>query len=155
MGIKKVSLVIDKSVRTLCYRPYPLHPKGCPNYGKKETCPPKVELITELLDLSKPVYVVWNVFDLASHVERMKEAHPNWSQRQLHCCLYWQPKARKILRKEIEGLGLWLLGKRILFVPEACGVNVTATMASIGEILEWPPVTKTYQVAIVGEPSDI
>jgi hypothetical protein len=36
--------------------------------------------------------------------------------------------------------------------PEACGVDVTATMASIGVALEWPPVSTAYQVALVGSP---
>ncbi|GAG49891.1 unnamed protein product, partial [marine sediment metagenome] len=29
---------------------------------------------------------------------------------------------------------------------------VTMTMAEIGILLEWPPVTVTYQVALVGSP---
>ena len=150
MPAQQVKIVIDEGVRQLCYQSYPLHPKGCPNYGKRETCPPKAKLVNEIIDISAPVYAVWNVFDLASHVEKMKLAHPNWSQRQLNCCLYWQPKARKSLRGELAFFGMGLLGNVILTCPEACRVNVTATMASIGEILEWPPVTKTYQVAIAG-----
>lgn len=39
-----------------------------------------------------------------------------------------------------------------IYVPEACGVDVTATMKLIGIDLEWPPVNVAYQVALVGTP---
>jgi hypothetical protein len=41
----------------------------------------------------------------------------------------------------------------VFLVPEAHGLNVTATMKSIGIELEWPPKTVTYQIALasVGE----
>jgi len=154
--IKEVKLILDDSVRNICYRPYPLHPRGCPNYGKKKTCPPQVPFMRDFIDLTKPVYAIWNVFDFYSHVQRMKNLHPDWSRRQLECCLYWQGTARKRLQEEIISFKLSLLNHpfsgaiAIIACPEAMGVNVTETMKSIGEILEWPPITKTYQVAIAG-----
>lgn len=41
-------------------------------------------------------------------------------------------------------------GLRLLACPEAAGVNITATMASIGVALEWPPVTKALQIVLAG-----
>jgi len=35
-------------------------------------------------------------------------------------------------------------------LPEAYGVNVTATMAAVGIKLQWPPRDKTYQIALAG-----
>ena len=146
----EVRLVVDHSVRNLCSRPYQNHPRGCPNYGKRKSCPPQARTIDDILDLCMPTYVVWNVFDFQEHTSRMKAKHPEWSQRQAECCLYWQGTARKQLRDKV------LAFRRIydtllpVLTPEACGVNVTATMSSVGEKIEWPPVTKTYQVAVFG-----
>jgi len=82
----------------------------------------------------------------------MREKHPEWSERQLRCCLYWQHTARRQLRTKVADLLTQHPGLVAVFVPEACGVNVTATMASIGIALEWPPVQFAYQVALVGSP---
>ena len=154
MPYKLVKPVIDLSVRQLCKRPYCNHPRGCPNYGKKSTCPPKALPISKVLDLSRPVYAIWNEFDFAGHCNRMKAAHPGWSQRQIECCLYWQPKARKQLRAEISIFAFSITQYiiQVLTTPEATGVNVTATMKTIGIKLEWPPRNRTYQVALAGPP---
>jgi predicted metal-binding protein len=152
MPIKEVQLIFDEAIRNLCFKPYPNHKKGCSNYGKKETCPPKVPLIQNVIDLSKPVYAIWTIFAFDLHVMAMKFLHPNWSQRQLECCLYWQGTARKKLKEEIFNFEFdpAVISYKVITCPEAMGVNITETMKSIGEILEWPPVTKTYQVAIAG-----
>ena len=145
-----VDLVIDLSVRNLCFKPYPNHRRGCPNYKKKPGCPPQAPMISDVLDITQPVWAVWNVFDFASHCKKMKAAHPGWSKRQIECCLYWQPRARKQLKGIIEEFSGTHKGLRFISCPEACGVNVTKTMCSVGQILEWPPFTKTYQIIIAG-----
>ena len=40
----------------------------------------------------------------------------------------------------------------VITCPEACGVNVTSTVLTIGVKLEWPPIGIVRQVAIAGEP---
>jgi predicted metal-binding protein len=152
MPVKQINLVVDKSVRNLCCKAYPMHPHGCPNFGKRSTCPPQVSYIEDVLDLSMPVYAIWNIFDFRSHVQKMSALHPEWSQRQLECCLYWQGTARKKLKEQIFDFEFNIdhIGYKIIACPEAMGVNVTETMKGIGELLEWPPTTKTYQVAIAG-----
>lgn len=146
--------VIDRSVRGLCAKPYPGHPKGCPNFRKKDGCPPAAPLFVDTYDLSKKVVAVWNVFDLAAHVDRMRLKHPDWSWAQLTCCLYWQGTARKSLRDAIKLATYELRWDRlgIETCPEAMGVDVTATMRSIGVELEWPPKTTTVQVALLATP---
>jgi len=148
----EVEPVMRASVRGLCGKAYPGHPRGCPNLGRRPTCPPEAPLLPKLLDLRKPVYCIFNAFDLGAHVALMKAKHRDWSDRQLRCCLYWQGTARAALRKKIDA---FVAGRPELMVvrcPEACGVDVTATMASIGVTLEWPPVSTAYQVALVGSP---
>jgi len=150
--LKRVVPVFEPSVRGLCIKPYPGHPKGCPNFGTRPSCPPEAPLLPGVFDLSAPVYCVWNAFDLARHVERMLARHPDWSLRQLRCCLYWQNTARKALRGKVKSVLEDLPDYEGLYCPEAYGVNVTATMADIGIELEWPPIQVAYQVALAGKP---
>jgi hypothetical protein len=77
----------------------------------------------------------------------MRDRHPDWS-RQVECCLYWQGTARKQLESEIQLFYTQHPHFLATRCPEAMGVNITATMAGIGVELEWPPVTRTYQVAL-------
>lgn len=157
MSFAKVIPILSPKVRELCARPYHGHPKGCPNYGKRPSCPPAVPLLGDVLDLGQPVYAVWNIFDFGGHVARMRNRHPEWSTRQCECCLYWQGTARKQLRRQIWVFFLDIERRelaRVIMAPEAHGVDVTATMASLGHELEWPPKTVAYQVALVGKATE-
>jgi len=147
----QVDPVLDEGMRMLCLRPYPGHSKGCQNFGKKVGCPPKAPLLHETLDLGQPVWAVYNVFDMAGHVAKMRGLHPSWSMRQLVCCLYWQKKARKSLREEIAKFLEGHPGTRIIACPEAQGVNLTATMISAGIEMEWPPVNRAFQIVLAGK----
>lgn len=64
----KVKPVIDYSVRQLCIQPYVNHPKGCPNYNKKDGCPPKVMRFPIHVE---EVYVIWIKFNLGKHVQEI------------------------------------------------------------------------------------
>jgi predicted metal-binding protein len=137
----------------LCGKRYRGHARGCPNFGKRQTCPPRATVWTPEFLHAYRWHAIWNVFDFGAHVARMKAKHPAWSQRQLECCLYWQGTARRQLTEEIrkfhewkeqQGCGRYATSR----IPEAHGVNVTATMAQIGIELEWPPKAVTYQVAL-------
>lgn len=145
-----VTPVIDKSVRALCVKPYPNHPKGCPNFGQRRCCPPIAPMIFDTIDLSGPVYAIWNCFDFGAHVTAMRLAHPAWSARQCECCLYWQGKARKQLRERIIVFLREHPGLTVIACPEAQGVNVTETMKQVGINLEWPPQQYAYQVVLAG-----
>ncbi|MHA2248494.1 MAG: hypothetical protein ACXADY_26340 [Candidatus Hodarchaeales archaeon] len=154
MPSKYVQPVFDSSVRGLCVKPYPRHPRGCPNFDKKKGCPPTTPLFHEFFDCEQPVIAVWNVFDFGAHVERMRVKHPDWSRAQLECCLYWQGTARKQLKQEIVKAHRYhhlRPGYVAEDCPEAMGINITATMASIGVELEWPPVTRAIQVALLAQ----
>lgn len=150
--IIQVIPVIDHSVRALCAKPYPGHAKGCPNFNKKKGCPPGAAKYDETYDLNQPVYAIINKFDFKSHTERMRQLHPEWSERQVRCCLYWQPGARKQLLTEIKRFWSDLTHRKysIETCPEAMGINVTKTLANAGIELEWPPETVAYQVALAG-----
>ncbi len=142
--------VYAPDVRQLCQRPYYGHPRGCPNWGKRDSCPPAAWNLYDVFLQDREFFIIWNRFDLGFHRERMKELHPKWTERQLLCCLYWQPRARKQLRHVVARFQKEHPTCFIQFCPEALGVNVTETMRRIGIKLEWPPITKAYQVAIAG-----
>jgi predicted metal-binding protein len=152
MPAVRVTPVYEPRVRGLCVKPYALHPKGCPNFDSKAGCPPGAPQLPAAFDLSRPCFAIYGVFDLAAHVERMRAAHPAWSDRQLTCCLYWQPAARKVLESEIAKFLVEHPEMEANRCPEALGMNVTATMAAAGVELEWPPRTKTVQVALAAVP---
>ncbi len=99
---EKVKPVVDENVRALCVKPYPLHKNGCPNFNKKDGCPPSAELIQNVIDLEQDVYIIYNKYNFKDHVNKMKVKHPDWSKRQLRCCLYWQGSARKNLKQKIS-----------------------------------------------------
>lgn len=151
-SILPVNPVIDPAMRALCLRPYRGHKHGCPNYGRRKTCPPEAPMYDDIYDLSKPVFAIINEFDLAGHVSKMKTKHPKWSYAQLSCLLYWQGSARKVLRTKIKDFLIEHPGYVAETCPEAMGVNVTQTLADAGVILEWPPILIARQVALAGIP---
>ena len=140
---------IDPIFQQLCRKPYPNHPRGCPNYGKKKGCPPKQKLFFDVFD--RDFYLIFTEFDLATSVKKMKKKHPDWTDLQLYCCRYWQGTARKNLRAEIEKARIMLPNHYITTCPEGMGINVTDLMKdNAGVALKWPPKITTYQVAIAG-----
>ena len=153
MPIVFVKPILDLSMRKLCTKPYYNHKKGCPNYGKRDTCPPKAPILYDYFDMSKPILAVWTAFNLAAHRESMRDKHPNWSRRQLDCCLYWQGRVNKNLRRNnLQRHTIFSHNNPLIatYIPEAMGVNVTATMAAVDLILEWPPERTVIKVAFVG-----
>jgi len=147
----EVALDFNPVVKELCKRPYYNHPHGCPNHGVRPTCPPRNETIWGFLDESKPTWVIYNRFDFGSHVERMRTKHPEWSQRQAECCLYWQGTARKQLREITKRfVSQSESNTMVITTPEALGVNLTSTMKKIGVYLEWPPKKWAFQIVVAG-----
>jgi len=153
--------ILDDRIRGLCTRPYPNHPKGCPNFGERPDCPPKEKHLEEVFDATQSFWALWAEFDFAAHRAKMQHAHPTWSDRQVDCCLYWQGTVRKFLRHHAQA---WLVNhagrlskalvarQGIMYTegPEAMGVNVTATMKKIGVELEWPPKNIVRKIFLAG-----
>ena len=129
-------LVHNPVVRDWCRLPYPRHPKGCPNYGQKDYCPPKCPYITDVLNLKKPIYMVVSEFNLEQHMKNMKKKHPNWSEAQLRNVLYWQGTSKKILKERTVIAQRLIKTNIICYLPEAYGVNVYATAFHSGLKLE-------------------
>lgn len=146
---KKENLIISNKVGEWCLLPYYNHPKGCPNYNKKDICPPKQKTITKLIDTNKPMFFALSTFYLDIFKIKMKEIHPNWTDKQCGCVLYWQSKSRKQMM--IQAKKLIINNKIILTCPEGAGVNVYASLNKCGFNLEKIKNLKIcHHVALVG-----
>ena len=91
-----------RCVMTWCGKVYPRHKRGCPKFGAAYGCPPNSEYVLDVIDFTKPVYIVYNTFDLAAHMRKMEKRHPEWSDAMLRNVLYWQPKSRKGLNTRLN-----------------------------------------------------
>ena len=107
-------------------------------------------MFDELIDIGKPVYCIMNQFNLRAHAEIMRSRHPDWSEAQLYCCLYWQGRGRKQLRLKVNGFLEDRPGYIALYCPEGSGVDVVATAGQFGLKFEWPARNYAYQIAIAG-----
>lgn len=144
LNLKEVAL--NPRARGWCKLPYPDHPHGCPSFGKREICPPKSQLFEKIV--KSPFTLVAVKFDLERHVKKMKEKHPEWSDRRARCVLYWQKKVDKQLREVCERIASD--NSVILYKPEANGVNLFLTCRKIGLALEKNPQKIVWKIAIIG-----
>lgn len=86
----------------------------------------------DIFNVYKPLYLVHSEFNLRSHISRMRELHPDWSEAQLKCVLYWQPRSRKEMMERVKR-ALTITGSNTWdSCPEGKGVNVFATAAISG-----------------------
>lgn len=146
-------IIWNKKVKEWCGRPYYDKKNGCPNFNRLPDCPMNNRNIDEILKIEEPAYIVGVEFDLEEHRKRMKDAHPDWSFRQLNCVLYWQKSVEKVLKKEINNF-LWKhLGMISVYKPEAYGVNLTRMLRNSGVPISWDyPLKKVYIVELIGRP---
>jgi len=80
--IKKINPSIipyDILITGLCRAPYKGHSKGCPNYGKKQGCPPQ-KLINEVFDFNRDMYIIYTEFPVGKFAEKMRKKHSKWKE---------------------------------------------------------------------------
>jgi len=143
-------LRINMKARDWCKLPYPDHPKGCPNYGQRATCPPDAPLIYNFVDIGKPIFLIAVGFNLENHVNSMLLKHPDWSNRQAKCVLYWQGSVNKLLKQHIKQF-LWMYPEYITTLcPEAMGVNVIETARRCGLPIKTKPTKNVFKIALAG-----
>ena len=144
------TMAIDYNVRDWCRFPYPDHPKGCPNWNKKDICPPKVKHVPDVFDLSKQHWFIIIEFDLGAHVQRMAKLHDEWSERQCRCLLYWQ----KGVIKKLEEYCLQYIRFHAQMIytlcPEGMGINVFRTAHRHGIMIRKNPKKTIHKVALIG-----
>lgn len=145
-------LRINERSRTWCMLPYQGHPKGCPNFGKKTTCPPMAPMVWDFVDIRRSLWLVVVEFNIARHMDRMFLKHPAWSQRQARCVLYWQNRVNADLRLRASTFVQEHPGTIYSLCPEAMGVNVIATAQREGVPIRVKPQSIVYKIALVGYP---
>lgn len=148
-------LVINYKSRDWCKIPYPQHPDGCPNYNKNIYCPPQSPRIETWLDIDKPHWFIVSEFNLSKFAQRMKIKHPNWSEKQSRCCLYWQNIPRKELRITMNKFIEEHPGVVSTMIPEAMGVQVIITARRLGIPIKTKPDDTVYKIALVGYPKNL
>lgn len=102
--INEKSIKFTHKTRLWCQLPYPNHPKGCPNYNKNLLCPPKAPFLKEYISRYNHFYLIVGRFNLSKYTILMLENHPDWSERQAACVLYWQGSAKKHLKEYIKNI---------------------------------------------------
>ena len=149
LPVKK--LIFRPQIQDFCKLPYLGHKNGCPNYGQRFYCPPTVGLIDNYIDITKPMFLVIEEFDLQAHINRMQIKHPHWSDRQSRCVLYWQKGVRNKLLPKIKLTMEILKLSAYTVLPEAMGVQVYSTCYHSGLKLERIKGLKLHrQIAILG-----
>jgi hypothetical protein len=106
--------------------------------------------LSHAFEMNQPFWLIVNRYPFGEHVEKMRSKHPDWTDRQLSCCLYWQGTARKQLDLLIKEFWVEHPGARVARCPEAMGLDVTATLKSVGVEIQWPPRDFALQVALAG-----
>lgn len=161
ISIKLEKLFFIENSGALCRLPYPGHKKGCPNFGKSPNCPPQAPKLRDKYNLEKDYYFIIQPFNLAAHKAKMKTLHPEWSDKQCACVLYWQNGVKKELR--IASLNLIdKLAMSDLFdykstnnfdydlIPEAMGLDVFKTALAHGIPIERNPQHIIYKISFIG-----
>jgi len=140
--IKEETIIHYDEVLELCKRPYPNHPKGCPNQEKCRSL--AIPSFKEFKEKNKNYfyYLVHAYFDFGSYKQIRKREHPDWTEQQVKCVLYWQGSVKKHLADYIEnirkgnppfyvygcGSGLKLFFQKIVGSMEAARINVFSTL---------------------------
>lgn len=148
--LKSEDIVLEPKARGLwCTLPYYNHPKGCPNFGKKVGCPPFSPKFEEVY--MQPFYMVMEFFDIETHVIKMKEKHPKWTEKQCRSLLYWQKNLNKKLENNANEFMKKLSTKNIELVktPEAMGINMFETCKNVGVLLERNPKKMVIKIVII------
>lgn len=126
--------LVMTNTKRFCFMKYPGHPHGCPCAHGRCWGDGKAQIpLTESIDVSRPIYIVFNEFNLEEHARSMKLKHPHWSDRQCRNLLYWQ-------NTSIAGLKIRIKEAKKVIHPvpeiqstgEGYGVNVYATCLRSG-----------------------
>jgi len=149
MIIKLNKIIGGEYVRKWCRLPYPNYPKGCPMYGTRDSCPPKASMWHELIEA--PYFLVYQEFDLAAQAERMRDRHPEWSEKMCRNSRYWQKGLMKRLMREAEDFLILFPEGRILGRPEANGIFVMAMALQNGIEIKRIPKDKVIKIVVIGK----
>jgi predicted metal-binding protein len=148
--IIKDSIEYKENIGEWCKKPYPGHKHGCPNYGKKELCPPFSKFMKDNIEKYHYFYLIYAEFDFRGYKDEMSILLPDWTEKQLGCCLYWQTQLKNkfytYVKEFITSTDLLLgcgsgFGKNIQSM-ESGGINVFKTLTNNNILYEDRPKNK-------------
>ncbi len=130
------TVVQDLKVIALCRSPYYKHPVGCPNWARKDGCPPRTKPFLSVYQST--VYAAIARLDFGKYLELKAKLHPGWTDKALKNPRHWQGHLRAALKNyltpdRIPG------GFEIVKNAEAMGINLFETCANAGFVLERDP----------------
>ncbi len=165
--IDKDTIEFTKKTSLWCTLPYDNHSKGCPNYGKKNTCPPDAPYLEHEVKSYEHIYLLYLRFDFEMYRvirgnEWINKGFP-YTEKQLRCLLYYQPSIKRIIKNHIInklftlgsiyvlgcGSGLRLPFQKIVYSMEAVGINVFKTLKNNNIYHEIKPVNTTLFVNLI------
>jgi hypothetical protein len=104
-----------------------------------------------MMDCARPLYLVYETFDLEGHAADMKVRHPDWSDRMCRNVLYWQGSVRARLRMNVRDAIEKLGCDSVTYCPEGHGVNVFATARLAGLAMDKTRRLKLdHHIALIG-----
>ena len=159
--IEENSIIRYPEVLDLCAYPYPNHPKGCPNQEKCCSSP-----YFDILEPFKYYYLLYLVFNYKKYKELRREEHPEWTENQTKCVLYWQNSLKRLIKDYLEdlykegnhfyiigcGSGFKLSFQNKVFSMESMGINVFSTLKRNGIGFEVKPRDKVLLVNLLCSP---
>jgi len=149
---KKDVILVSNIVRDAwCRLSYSGHPNGCPQWGKRDICPPRAPMLYDFMD---PTMLVVMEFDLEDFVNRYRE-RTEYTKRQtfkwLSSGIWWQGRARKLLREVCQKIVNDNPDNMVYTImPEANGVNCFAMCRKFGIPIVPRPTKRVFEVALVG-----
>jgi predicted metal-binding protein len=126
-----------KKSMQLCTQPYYKHSKGCPNFNKKDGCPPNILHISEEYDLTS-LHALVLQFPFEQYINLKKEIHPDWTNRALANQRHWQSHLRATLLNQYDSeIKEQYPNHTLILNPEGQGINVEETLKTVGIQLDW------------------
>lgn len=165
--IEEDTIIWYSEIEDLCYRSYPRHPKGCPNIDKCEWL--NIPTFGTILEYGRYThfYLIYAKFDFKQYKKLREKEHPNWTENQIKCVLYWQKSVIRLLKNYLNNLNLkdsYVLGcgsgfdvlhqKRVGSMENSC-INVFSTMKLNGIKMEVKPENVIYLVCLICSQKEI
>lgn len=142
------------SPRCMCIKPYKNHKYGCPNYGKLDTCPPKIPSMYDQIFYTDDVYAVITKFNLYEYYNKRRKNRPDLPEGQIRNLRCWQPITIK--ENDIAVSEFYhkytnkndYVSTRLL---ECMGVDVINTLKKVGVIISFPIEEYVYRVSFLAK----
>lgn len=150
--IHNVPLVLHdmRTVNYLCTKEYPKHKKGCPNFNRKQGCPPNILHISQQYDLES-INMLLVRFPFLYYTDLKQQDHPDWSLRELSNQRHWQNHLKGTLNKYWKNIKKEYPEYKLIRNPEGQGVNVEETLKELNIELQWPKIDEYEEICEVPE----